>query len=112
MALDKIGLELGKISTDNTKIKNKIDVSKFDGDGRTSPSDFDGGFIHSVLEENEIPLIVMVNGLYHLNYIELILIFSLFSLLFRKFLNIKLKRVILKLKNKLNNPNLCCYKSC
>jgi hypothetical protein len=42
--------------------------------GRKSPSDFDGGFIHSVLEDSEIPLITMVNGLCYLNYIEFSLI--------------------------------------
>ena len=42
----------------------------------------------------------MVNGLCYLNYIEFSLILSLFSLLFRKYLNRKLKRLILKLKNK------------
>lgn len=57
-------------------------------------------FIHSVLEDSEIPLIMMVNGLCYLNYIEFSLILSLFSLLFRKHLNRKLKRLILKLKNK------------
>jgi hypothetical protein len=49
--------------------------------GRNSPSDFDGGFIHSVLDDSEIPLIIMVNGLCYLNYIEFSLILSLFSLL-------------------------------
>nr|YP_009739367.1 LAGLIDADG homing endonuclease [Tricholoma bakamatsutake]QIC20211.1 LAGLIDADG homing endonuclease [Tricholoma bakamatsutake] len=42
----------------------------------------------------------MVNGLCYLNYIEFSLILGLFSLLFRKFLNSKLKRFILNLKNK------------
>jgi hypothetical protein len=42
----------------------------------------------------------MVNGLCYLNYIEFSLILGLFSLLFRKFLNRKLKRIILNLKNK------------
>jgi len=54
-----------------------------DQDGSNSPTDFDGGFIYSVLEKNEIPLVSMVNGLCYLNYIEFILILSLFSLLFR-----------------------------
>jgi len=97
----KIGIELGKASMDNKKIKNEIDASKLDGidkDGRNSPSDFDGGYFHSVLEENEIPLIIMLNGLCYLNYIEFSLILGLFSLLFRKILNRKLKRFILNLK--------------
>jgi len=67
---------------------------------RNLPSNFNSGFIHSVLEESEIPLILMVNGLCYLNYIEFSLILSLFSLLFRKYLNRKLKGLILKLKNK------------
>ena len=75
-----------------------FDVSIFNT--RNSPSNFNSGFIHSVLEESEIPLILMVNGLCYLNYIEFSLILSLFSLLFRKYLNRKLKGLILKLKNK------------
>jgi hypothetical protein len=46
----------------------------------------------------------MVNGLYYLNYIEFFLILSLFSLLFIKFLNSKLKRINLNLKNKYIKP--------
>lgn len=91
-----IGIELGKASMKNIKIEKEIDSSKLEG--RNSPSDFDGGFIHSVLEESEIPLISMVNGLCYLNYIEFTLILTLFSLLFRKYLNRKLKRFILKNK--------------
>nr|YP_009653030.1 hypothetical protein [Laccaria bicolor]QCG70088.1 hypothetical protein [Laccaria bicolor] len=75
-----------------------FDVSIFNT--RNLPSNFNSGFIHSVLEESEIPLILMVNGLCYLNYIEFSLILSLFSLLFRKYLNRKLKGLILKLKNK------------
>lgn len=99
----KIGIELGKSIMENKKIENKIDGSKLDNtvkDGSNSPSDLDGGFIHSVLEDSEIPLIIMVNGLCYLNYIEFSLILGLFSLLFRKYLNKKLKIFILKLKNK------------
>jgi hypothetical protein len=99
----KIGIELGKVAMENKKIENEMDASKLDEidkEGRNSPSDYDGGFIHSVLEESEIPLITMVNGLCYLNYIEFSLILGLFSLLFRKFLNRKLKRIILNLKNK------------
>jgi len=108
----KIGIELGKVAMENKKIENEIDVSKLDEidtsarslaeakeGGRNSPSDFDGGFIHSVLEDSEIPLITMVNGLCYLNYIEFSLILGLFSLLFRKFIYRKLKRFILNLKN-------------
>ena len=101
----KIGIELGKALMQN---KNKVDEinsslpasgdlrsaapspslsqESFSKDGRNSPSDFDNGFIHSVLEEIEIPLITMVNGLCYLNYIEFSLILSLFLLLFRKYL--------------------------
>jgi len=88
---------------ENKKIENEIEASKINEigtDGRNSPSDFDGGFIHSVLEENGIPLITMVNGLCYLNYIEFSLILSLFSLLFRKYLLRKLKRFIFLIKNK------------
>jgi hypothetical protein len=99
----KIGIELGKVVMENNKIVNEIELSKLDDndkDGSNSPSDFDGGFIHSVLDDNEIPLISMVNGLCYLNYIEFSLILGLFSLLFRKFLNRKFKIIILIFKNK------------
>jgi hypothetical protein len=99
----KFGIELGKVSMENKKIESGIDTPDLDEinkDGRNSPSNFNSGFIHSVLEESEIPLIMMVNGLCYLNYIEFSLILSLFSLLFRKYLNSKLKGLILKLKNK------------
>lgn len=61
---------------------------------------------------------MMINGLCYLNYIEFSLILSLFSLLFRKYLNRKLKRLILKLKNKyiknkevesINDENVSLY---
>ena len=61
---------------------------------------------------------MMVNGLCYLNYIEFSLILSLFLLLFRKYLNRKLKRLILKLKNKyiknkevesINDENVSLY---
>jgi hypothetical protein len=58
------------------------------------------GFIYSALEDSEIPLIIMVNGLYYLKYIEFSFILSVFSLLFRKYVSSKLKGFILKLKNK------------
>ena len=55
-----------------------------------------------MLEESEIPLITMVNGLCYLNYIEFSLILSLFLLLFRKYLINKIIGFILRLKNKYN----------
>ena len=49
----------------------------------------------------------MVNGLCYLNYIEFSLTLGLFSLLFRKFLNLRLKSLILNLKNKyINNKQV------
>jgi hypothetical protein len=99
----KVGIELGKVAMENKEMKNEIDVSKLDEidkDGRNSPSDFGGSFISSVLEESEIPLITMVNGLCYLNYIEFSLFLGLFSLFLRKFLYRKLKRFILIFKNK------------
>jgi drug/metabolite transporter superfamily protein YnfA len=107
----KIGLELGKAATENkTKILrgNVIDGSKLkerDTDGSHLPSDFGGGFINDPLEDNVIPLIIMVNGLSYLNYIEFSLILTLFSLLLRKYLNRKIQSFILKLKNKYINKN-------
>lgn len=104
----KIGIELGKAAMENKKKENEIEVSKLekiDTDGSHSPSDFDGGFINNPLEDNEIPLIIMVNGLSYLNYIEFILILALFSVLLRKYLNIKIQSFILKLKNKYINKN-------
>ena len=97
----KIGIDLGKALIENKKIENEIDsndmvLETINKDGRNSPSDFDGGFIHSVLE-SEIPLVTMVNGLCFLNYIEFILILSLFSLLFRKYFTRKLIGFILSL---------------
>jgi hypothetical protein len=99
----KVGIELGKVLMENKGIKNKIDTSKLDEidkDGSNSPSDFGGSFISSVLEESEIPLITMVNGLCYLNYIEFSLFLGLFSLFLRKILYRKLKRFILIFKNK------------
>jgi len=78
----------------STEVSGKADTV-IDTDGRSSPSDFDGLIIPSLLDENEIPLIVMVNGLSYLNYLEFSLIFSLFSLIFRKYLIKILKRFIL-----------------
>ena len=103
----KIGIESlrSKALIDNKKREHEIDVNKLDTidiSGRNSPTDFDGGFIHSVLDKNEIeiPLLTMVNGLCYLNYIEFILILGLFSLLFRKFFLSKLIGFILTFKNK------------
>ena len=42
------------------------------------------GFINSVLEESEIPLITKVIGLSLINYIKFSLVLSIFSLFFRK----------------------------
>lgn len=101
----KIGIELGKALIENKKIDSEIEANTLntDGglDGRNSPTEFDGGFIQSVLEQNEIPLVSMVNGLCYLNYIEFILILSLFSLLFRKYLIRKLIGFIAPLSLKL-----------
>lgn len=97
------GIELAKATVDQIKKGNSINESKsdvMDKDGRNSPSDFYGGSIHSPLHENEIPLIIFVNGLSYLNYLELSLILSLFSLLFRKFLIRKFKILILNSINK------------
>jgi len=92
----KLGLELAKSSIDNFKKETVIvALDETDKSGRNSPSNFDGGFIHSPLEDSEIPLIIMVNGLSYLNYIEFSLILSLFSLLFRKYLYLKLIRFFL-----------------
>lgn len=100
----KVGIEMGKAMVSNDKKLKEIEASKVDTDsdseGRNSPSNFDGGFIHSVLDESVIPLIIMVNGFWYLNYIEFSLILCLFSLFFRKYLLRKLKILILNLKNK------------
>jgi hypothetical protein len=110
----KIGLDplRGKALMENKKIENKIVENKLDAvetGGRNSPSAFDGGFIYSVLEESEIPLITVVNGLCYFNYIEFSLILALFSLLFRKYLKNKIKSLILriKLKNKYIKNTKC-----
>lgn len=101
-AATKIGMEAVKAITGNPKIVINSDSSKsFENiDGRNSPTNFDRGLIYSVLEENEIPLITIVNAISYLNYIEFSLTLGLFSLLFRKFLNRRLKNFILTLINK------------
>jgi hypothetical protein len=109
----KIGIELGRALMVNKNMENNISSSpsspkpsleKQEGliniDGRDSPTEFGSGFIQSVLEESEIPLITIVNGLCFLNYIEFSLILSLFLLLFRKYLISKIIGFILSLKNK------------
>jgi hypothetical protein len=48
----------------------------------------------------------MVNGLNYLNYIELSLILSVFSLLFRKFIIRKIIDIILYLIKKIKNKNI------
>jgi hypothetical protein len=106
----KLGLDLGKQAIDNTTKsegiatqKSKLDESSEDGINSPSYFNSNSGFINSILEDSEIPLIGMVNGLSFLNYIEFSLILSLFSLLFRKFLIRKLTSIILKLIQKIQN---------
>lgn len=91
-----IGIGLFKDRATNTEKTDEINT-----EGRNSPSNFDKGLINSVLEENEIPLIGMVNGLRFLNYIEFSLIFSIFSLFFRKKIIIKLTNIILNFIKKI-----------
>ena len=94
-----LGLELGKAATENKGKGAEIEASKLaeiSKDEPYSPTEFNRDFIHSVLEDSEIPLIAMVNGLSYLNYIELSLVWSLFSLLFRKILIRKLTDFIIK----------------
>ena len=105
-----LGLELGKAATENTTKGAKIEASKsklaeISKDEPESPTEFNRSFIHSVLEDSEIPLIVMANGLSYLNYIELSLVLSLFSLLFRNFLIRKLTDIIIKLIQKIKKTN-------
>jgi hypothetical protein len=105
----KIGIELGKAVAKNLEIKSEIDSSNLElnaKDGIESPTEFDSGFIHSILEDSEIPLIIMLNGLNYLNYIELSLILALFSLLFRKFLYKLIKSFILNKKSKNLTANI------
>jgi hypothetical protein len=104
-----LGLSLGTAATENKK-GAEIEASKaksveISNDESESPTEFNRSFIHSVLEDNEIPLIVMVNGLSYLNYIELSLVISIFSLLFRKFLIRKLTDIIIKLIQKIKKTN-------
>jgi hypothetical protein len=99
-----VGLAIGKAATRNTEKGAEIEASKLaeiSKDGPESPTDFNRGFIHSVIEDSEIPLIVMVNGLSFLNYIEFSLVLSLFSLLFRKILIRKLTDIIIKFIQKI-----------
>ena len=98
---------LGSIFFDS-EVEAEIEESKLakiSQDEPDSPTKFNRDFIHSVLEENEIPLIVMVNGLSYLNYIEFSLVLSLFSLLFRKFLIRKLTDIIIKFIQKIKQTN-------
>ena len=64
-------------------------------DDTISPSD--GGFINSMLEDSEIPLVILVNSLHIINYLEFSLILGLFSLLFRKYFMKKLHKFILNI---------------
>jgi hypothetical protein len=103
-----LGLELGKAATENTNKGAEIEASKLaeiSKDEPKSPTEFNSGLINSVLEESEIPLIVMVNGLSFLNYIEFSLVLSLFSLLFRKILIRKLTDIIIKFIQKIKQTN-------
>jgi len=103
-----LGLELGKSVTENKQKGAEIEASKlaeFSKYEPESPTNFNSGFINSVLEDSEIPLIVMVNGLSYLNYIEFSLVLSLFSLLFRKILIRKLTDLIIKLIQKIKKTN-------
>ena len=69
-------------------------------DGDKSVSNIGGKIINSVLEDSDIPLIVIVNSLHLINYSELSIILGLFSLFFRKYFISKLKIVILKYLNR------------
>ena len=105
-----LGLGLGKAVTENTQKGAEIETSKsklaeISKDEPESPTEFNRSFINSVLEDSEIPLIVMVNGLNYLNYIELSLVISIFSLLFRKFLIRKLTDIIIKFIQKIKKTN-------
>jgi len=105
-----IGLGLGKAVMENKQKGFEIETSKsklaeISKDEPVSPTEFNRGFINSVLEENEIPLIIMVNGLSYINYLELSLIISIFSLLFRKIIIRKLTDFIIKLIQKIKTKN-------
>lgn len=103
-----LGLELGKAATENKKTGAEIEapkVAEISKDEPESPTEFNRDFIHSVLEDSEIPLIVMVNGLSYLNFIEFSLVLSLFTLLFRKFLIRKLTDIIQKFLQKITKTN-------
>jgi len=100
-----LGMELGKAAAENMTKGAEIEASKsklaaISKDEPVSPTVFDRSFINSVLEDSEIPLITMVNGLSLLNYMELSLVISIFSLLFRKILITKLTNIIIKLIQK------------
>nr|YP_009517157.1 LAGLIDADG homing endonuclease [Blastosporella zonata]AYE93083.1 LAGLIDADG homing endonuclease [Blastosporella zonata] len=111
----KVASEAIKISADMDSLSGNVLVggvsattapaSKLDNDSRNTPSDFEGGFISSALEDTEIPLIIVVNGLSFLNYIEFSLILTLFSVLFRKYLSRRLISLIWSLKNKYTKNN-------
>jgi hypothetical protein len=123
----KVGIELGKVAMKNKQIENasnseegaKEDIAAA-GLPAASPIELGFGFLPSISESNEIPLIIMVTGLNYLNYIEFSLILCLFSLFLRKYFNKNLKRFILNLKNKyiknteiesINNENVSLNKS-
>nr|YP_010044364.1 LAGLIDADG endonuclease [Trametes versicolor]QPF23605.1 LAGLIDADG endonuclease [Trametes versicolor] len=76
----------------NVSAENSNETS--DDDETRSPTE--GGFINSMLEDSEIPLIVLINSLHIINYFEFSLILGLFSLLFRKYFMNKLQKFILK----------------
>jgi hypothetical protein len=89
--------DINKIAYTNEDPSNQITC------GGTSPTYFDGGFISSILEENEIPLITIVNGLSVLNYIEFSLIIALFSVLFRKLILKNVFKIISSFKAKIDD---------
>jgi len=96
---------MGKVAIGNKNKAGEIGASKLDSNNKDDPqlpSGFNSGFIQSVLEETEIPLIVEVNGLSYLNYIELSLVISIFSLLFINFIIRKITNFILNLIKKIN----------
>jgi len=81
------------------QIKNSIDRP----DSPEGSSTFNS-FINSPLDDSEIPLIALLNGLYILNRIELTLLFIIISILSKKYLNIYIKKIYLNIKTKYFPP--------
>jgi hypothetical protein len=83
-------------------VSTTIEKSVENSDGRNLLSNFEvgGGFVNSVLEDKEIPLVNILSGLCVINSIELSIIFVIINLLFRQSISNFIKKTIMTLYNR------------